>query len=617
MGQFLLPSGRVACSSEPGVCIHDLAARAGILLRTHCGGQGTCGGCAVELLRGRFVCGAEPVELEAEGSSVSALGCQSVVSSDDFVIRVPTRSLVSLEEPVLEDAPGPRVTSRDPLARRLLCNQHTTDSGASDAEQLAERLAVEHGVAPLEIPLSVLRKLPGLMPGDSPDVVTADVVRVGDGWRLLDVEPGCEEAALWGIAVDLGTTTVSVGLVDLASGQLSCTASGNNRQIRYGDDVATRILASREPQATEELRRYLVSETVNGLIRRVCERRQIDPARIVRAACAGNTAMQMLACGISPKNLGVAPFNVPVRVLPTLVARELGLLMHSEAPVDFLPAVSGYLGGDLVGDLYTSAMLDTDARSLLIDLGTNAEIALGNRSGVWVCAAPAGPAWEGGRIARGVRASRGAIEHLTIDAATGDVTFFTLGDVPPSGLCGSALIDLLAEGVRVGLLTSTGLFSQQWLASSRVELETRPRASKQFVVAGSDQTADGTAIALSEADIAELLKAKAAVSGAVGTLLDVASWAPEDIDVVYLAGDFARHIELGNAVAIGLLPAVPLEKVTVLGNGSLAGALAALVDTSALPRMREIARAARGVELHRVPSFERQFIDGLLLPGRS
>ncbi len=620
MGEFLINNHPHPVEVEPGTRITDAADAAGILLNTRCGNVGSCGGCAVDLIRGRFDLGGDRGEIEIRDGKRRVLGCQTRILSTDFRISIPARSLVSGGEKVLTSFVMGRTIESEPAARRVSVELRpvSLEDPEADLERLRDALA-ERGIAPLEPSLGALRRLP-LLTREGRLRLTATVARLPGRWILLDVcaAENASDLPLHGLAVDIGTTTVAMALVDLETGELQDAASSYNQQVQRCDDVASRIGYCSREGGLEELHRLVVVDTINKLIRVLSARHGLRCEEIPRMAVSCNTVMSHLFLGISPENIGAIPFNPAANHPGSFRAGDLGIAIHPDAPVDIVPGMYGYVGGDITSDLFVVGAADAEKPVLLIDIGTNGEMVVGDRNGMLACATPAGPAWEGGGLESGVRAACGAVEHVRFDA---DLipSVEVVGDAAPNGICGSAYLDFIAEGFRCGLLNSFGRIEERWKENHpRVREITDSRGQKvwAFVLVEASRTEDGERdIVVTEADLSELLKAKAAVFGGTRILLKQAGLDCERLDRIYLAGGFARNIDIRNAIAIGMLPDLPEDRYVPVGNASLAGAWLALVEKGAMQRMARIASHPDVVELNMDPDFETEYVNALLLPN--
>ncbi|TVR48645.1 MAG: DUF4445 domain-containing protein [Puniceicoccaceae bacterium] len=425
-----------------------------------------------------------------------------------------------------------------------------------------------------------------------------------------------------GFAVDIGTTTVVVLVVDLVTGEPLGRAGAFNAQIRFGDNVLTRIdAAAGRPAVVEQLRRAVVDETIAPLLLRACERAGRPPARLAGGTVAGNTTMLHLLAGEDPAPLGVAPFTPRFLERRCLTAAEIGLVVETEggtlAPgteLHLLPGLAAYVGADIVAGILATGMAYDPEPCLLVDIGTNGEIVLQRDGRLTACATAAGPAFEGSGLRCGTRAREGAVSGMTLSETPFAVAVETIGGLPlvrSGGICGSAYLDFMAEGRRSGLLTDSGRFEPDfWI---------------QIPEAWRQEDEDGRALRLGpaprdgglvigEADVALLLQAKAAIGAGIETLLEATGLRAADIARIHLAGGFGMHLKLESALAIGLLPGLEAARVSVVGNSALAGAYMSLVDTTVLEEMEGLRERVEVVELNLADGFEDCFIDHLLLP---
>jgi uncharacterized 2Fe-2S/4Fe-4S cluster protein (DUF4445 family) len=413
-----------------------------------------------------------------------------------------------------------------------------------------------------------------------------------------------------GVAIDLGTTTVVVLLVDLATGEILSRAGAFNQQIRFGDNVLTRIDAVRAPGALQAMQAAAAQETLVPLLTAACEKAHVLPSRLACATIAGNTTMLHLLASVDPTPLGIAPFT-PVFLEPrTTSAGALGITLGGlspEMPVQLLPGIAAYVGADIAAGVYATGMLYDETPALLVDVGTNGEIVLQHNGRLLACATAAGPAFEGCGLRSGTRAQEGAVSKLRLRKEPFDLQVETLGNLPvtkATGICGSAYIDFLSEARREGLLSESGRFYEG--AWATLPAACRTQGENAFRLSGE--------IAISEADVALLLQAKAAIGAGIETLLDCAGISAEEVGRVILAGGFGMHLNVAHAIGIGLLPGFREESVETAGNTSLAGALIALLDRTTLMEMDDLRRKVEVVELNLEPDFEDRFVDHLSLP---
>lgn len=444
-------------------------------------------------------------------------------------------------------------------------------------------------------------------------------VRICDDFMLPEhrFDPPCPVSGL-GASVDIGTTTVAAILVDMKTGGVIARASAPNRQISIADDVTSRIsAASAGPEKLKELQSLVIDSTINPIIHDMCLKACRKSSEIGRMTISGNTVMCHIFLGLSPESIGVLPFKPLVNFYPETAAKELRLAMHPTGKVDVIPSISGYLGGDAVAGIYVSSILDSENCALFIDLGTNAETVLADRGRLFGCAAAAGPAFEGSGILCGSRAASGAVERIHFDSSL-DFRISTIDNAPPSGICGSAIIDFLACGFRSGLINGMGRFDLELLKSKKRYYEFKTDAGKTIhacLIVDEKNSASDYPLIITEADVESALKAKGAVYAAIKTLLSSRVRKMEEVSQLFLAGGFARYINIENAVTIGMLPECLLEKIVILGNSSLGGAYLALTDSAARKSFDEIIAKPETVPLNLMPDFETNFIDALMLPN--
>jgi uncharacterized 2Fe-2S/4Fe-4S cluster protein (DUF4445 family) len=431
---------------------------------------------------------------------------------------------------------------------------------------------------------------------------------------LFVPSPGFLDTA---IAVDVGTTTVVVLLVDLVSGNILSRAGAFNEQIRFGDNVITRIEAARKPGNLASMQGAIVRETIRPLLQHAYERGGRSPERIAGGTIAGNTTMLHLLVGEDPTSLGVAPFKPAFIKRKWISASDIRMAVPGLAPetqFQLLPGIGGYVGADITAGIYATGMIFDRAPSLLVDIGTNGEIVLQNRGKLTACATAAGPAFEGCGLRCGTRAAAGAVSNIRLALNPFRIETQTIGGAPlaqATGLCGSAYVDFLATARRSGLLGPTGRFEarawQRVPACHRLVVD----GERAFVLSGCNGVG---ALSVSEVDVALLLQAKAAMGTGIEILLKAAGLAAADIGQLYLAGGFGMHVDVAHAIAIGLLPGFRESQVRVVGNTSLAGSLLALLDRNTLEEMEKLSGQVEVLDLNLADNFEDRFIEHLMLP---
>ena len=592
----------------PGVTVFDAASWNGIAIDSTCGGHGTCKKCKVKVTGGRVP--ASPLDARAfapdELRDGWRLACRALADGD-LEIEVPP--LVTRPKAATVGV-GRQVILRPAAQKRYL---ELAEPSLSDQRTDAERVLAGLDDLEVRVELPVLRTLGQVLRAADFKVTAVVVDDV-----LIAVQPGDTTGALYGIAYDLGTTTVVATLLDLSTGTPLAVASMLSKQQPFGADVITRISAvMMDPAALGTLAR-LAHESLAELTAEVCAEAGIDPADVCEVAIAGNATMTHLALGIDPEPLGVAPFIMSARLLPEVRAADLGLPVHPQARAFCFPAFGAYVGGDITSGLLASGM-DRDSRTrLFIDIGTNCEIVLGNRDWLLATAAPAGPAFEGAAIRCGMRAADGAIEVVTMTPDA--VTLQVIGDAEPAGLCGSGLVDAVASLIAVGLLDHSGRFVPEEeaavIAPGLAPRLTKAGAERVFVLDWRGEPGDvAGSIYLSQRDVRELQFAKAAIATGWNILLEEAGLTPADVQQVLLAGSFGSYLSPANAIKIGLVPRLPALRVVSAGNVAGEGAKMALLSVRERAAALALLQEVRYVELSDRADFNDAFVDQLSFPG--
>jgi uncharacterized 2Fe-2S/4Fe-4S cluster protein (DUF4445 family) len=591
----------------PGVTVFDSASWNGIAIDSTCGGHGTCHKCKVQ------IDGQSPVsrhdartfskeQLEA-GWRLACL----VRATRDLQVVVPP---LTTRPKAATVGVGRQVILRPAVQKRYV--ELAEPSLEDQATDLARLLAAIDDLEPRP-DLHVLRRLPKVL-READFKVTAVIVDE----ELVEVEPGDTTDVRYAIAFDLGTTTVVATLLDLTTGTPVSVASMLNKQQPFGGDVISRISATMlDPEALGRLQTAACA-TLAELATQVCAEGGVDPAHVYEVAVAGNATMTALALGIDPEPLGVAPFVMTTALPPTVLAADLGLSLHPRARAMLFPALGAYVGGDIVAGMLASGM-DRDKRTrLFIDVGTNCEIVLSDGDRILSTAAPAGPAFEGGAIRCGMRADDGAIEVVTLvpDGEGAGVQLGVIGDVPPKGLCGSGLVDAVAELVKVGLLDKSGRFVPDDVAK-----EIAPGLADRLTMIGKERVfvldrpavdADPEdCVVLSQRDVRELQFAKAAISTGWTLLLEELGLEHRDVQQVLLAGSFGSYLSAASAVRIGLVPQLPVLRIIAAGNVAGEGAKMALLSIRERAGARALLEEVTYVELSDRPEFNDRFVDQL------
>ncbi|MDR1204410.1 MAG: ASKHA domain-containing protein [Peptococcaceae bacterium] len=640
--RFVLEGGgEVRVRVSAGESLLDAARKANVAIDAPCAGNGSCGKCRVKLLSGEVQ--SEPSRHIApeEYAAGWRLACTSFVKSDAAAL-VPNTALAYRKGMKAADLRGKRELAVFEAFRRDLSelrfkpdsgiemvSVELTPPGPDDSTADRERLlaALAEGKSPggpVAVSLYALRKLPSVLRESNFSVRC--VLRRETGEKagyvtLLDVFPGDGPAPVAaGLAIDIGTTTVSALLADLRTGEIIAEGSAGNGQIRYGADVINRIIESARPGGIERLRAALTDECILPLTDMICQACGLPPVCVYRVAIAANTTMTHLFTGVYADNLRLEPYVPAFFGAEGLRCADLGLRAHPDAEVLVAPCVGSYVGGDITAGVFASMLYRKDMFSLFLDLGTNGELVFGNSEFLMTCACSAGPAFEGGDISCGMRATDGAIEDCRLDEASMEPDCGVIGPagVKPAGLCGSGLIDLIGELFRCGVVNAKGRIVREGRRVSRDESDIG-----SYIVAFAHESATGRDISISEIDIDNFIRAKGAVFSAIRTMLAMADSSVEDIESIYIAGGIGSGVHVDQAVRLGLLPDVPAERYHYIGNTSLAGAYAMLTSREARREIERIADGMTYLELSSHPGYMDEFIaacflphtDGRLFPG--
>ncbi len=594
----------------PGVTVFDAASWNGIAIDSTCGGHGTCHKCKIRVEGGQVPITRHDVRTFS-GEQIAdgwRLGCL-VQATRDLIVEVPP---LTTRPKAATVGIGRQVILRPALQKRYVELEEATLS-----DQRTDLVRLTDAISDLELnaDLHVLRRLSTVL--READFKVTAVILDED---LIDVEAGDTTAARYAIAFDLGTTTVVGTLLDVGTGTPLAVTSMLNKQQPFGGDVITRISATMMDKGTLGRLQEAAGATLAELAGQVCREAGIDPQQVYEVAVAGNATMTALALGIDPEPLGVAPFVMSSAQPPSVLASEIGLSLHPRARAFFFPALGAYVGGDIVAGMLATGM-DRDKRTrLFIDVGTNCEIVLSDGDTILSTAAPAGPAFEGGAIRCGMRAADGAIEVIKLDAnALGDepsVTLGVIGDVEPRGLCGSGLVDAVAELVRVGLLDTTGR-----LVPEEAAKEIAPALADRLAKIGeervfllhrpSPETEPAECVYLSQRDVRELQFAKAAISTGWTLLLEQLGLEHRDVQQVLLAGSFGSYLSPASAIRIGLVPKLPVLRILAAGNVAGEGAKMALLSVRERAGARALLEEVAYVELSDRPDFNDKFVEQL------
>ena len=598
-----------------GTNLLDAVRKAGLPLKSACGGKGTCGECLVRVEDGEArvrTSAALPEEVRRLGY---VLACQTEIE-EDLTVELPR-----FEEQSIRAVAGSRFFEehRDqisgvfevaPVVRKIQVTvpAATLSDNSSDLRRLQRQIQKVKGIRCLQTEHRVLKKLAASVREQAGNV-TAVLVKTGPGWTLVDLQPSLPPKNLCGLACDIGTTTVVCEIADLEDGRVLSTTTGFNQQLRCGEDVISRIDYARRPGRLQELQTLAV-QTVNALTEKSCREAGISTGDIYYVSLAGNTTMAHLLLGLDPRFIREGPYIPTMNLVPVVKAVDLGLNVNPEARVHCAPAVGSYVGGDITAGLLSTPILrDAEKMSLFIDAGTNGELVIGNKDWLATCACSAGPAFEGGGTRCGLPAIDGAIEAVTI-SKSGDLEYRVIGGGKPKGLCGSGLVDLLAGLFVHGYLDRSGKLDQETAGKRLV----RNGEGTGFLVEEGSRSYWGRDLILTEKDITNLIRTKGAIFSACALLLKNIGLTFDRLDAVYIAGGFGQHLNVENAIRIGLLPDLERGKFHYLGNTSLSGAYLVLLSEKNRELVNAIAGKMTYIELNAEPGYMNEYTGSLFLP---
>jgi len=612
------------------------AMEAGVYIQASCGGEGVCGKCRVGIEKGEVESARGAQISEEEFLQGIRLACQTRIISD-LEVRIPVES--ELDKKVIARARGRigagRKVSHQELESLVLgwcfnpaLRKHyvemeppTIKDNRSDLSRVLLAMKKHYGMESISVDSRLLKKLPFILRAEgwratATLVQTRVESQLGEyqlrGSRrpkLINLEPGDTTQEHFSIVLDIGTTSVWGQLLDLNKRQTLAEASDYNSQIRYGDDVISRIVYSQRPGGLKQLQESVVG-TINGIIRELADKSGVNLARVSHMTAAGNTIMTHLLLGLDPKYLRESPYTPVANFIPPVRASNLGIEVGEHVHLYTFPSVASYVGGDIVSGVLGSGIYQRKPVTLYIDIGTNGEIVIGNSEWLVTAACSAGPAFEGGGIKHGMRATSGAIEDFRIHPQTFEPMLLTIGMVKPKGICGSGLINMVAEFLEAEVISPNGKFNSD-LPTPRIR--TGPDGM-EYVLAYREDTATGADIVITEVDIDNLMRAKAAMYAGYVTLLQSVGLSVGNLEQVVIAGAFGSFIDVERAITIGLLPELPLDRFLFIGNGSLLGARLISFCNEILDDGERISRMMTNIELSESPAFMDNYVAAMFLP---
>ena len=603
----------------------ELARRANVAIDAPCSGNGSCGKCRVKLVEGEVESLPSRHITDEEYEAGWRLSCNCKVIGDCTVFvpdiasayqsRMKTADLSSPKEvAIFENAQQQLKDSGIAFENKFRCvvvsmDEPTLDDTMPDNERLTWAISAQLGVEKVHIPYTVMVRMASLLRKHQWTVAVKGKLE-GDTFTCMELCPPTD-TVMAGCAIDIGTTTVTMVLTDLESGKLLAKGSSGNGQIRYGADVINRIIQQGKDGGVKKLQDAIIKETLTPIIASLCRSAGISARSVLQLCVAANTTMNHLFVGVDAEPVRMEPYIPSFFGWEGLTAGDLKLPANPLAPVIIAPNIGSYVGGDITAGTLAAGFWDRDEMSLFIDLGTNGEIVFGNRDFMMSCACSAGPAFEGGDISCGMRATDGAIEACTIDGVTMEPTLSIVGEAgqKPVGICGSGIIDIISELYRCGIINAKGLFVRE---GQRVKRDAHGMG--RYVLCDASCSETGREVSINEVDIDNFIRAKGAIFSAIDTLLSAVDMTVDCIDKVYVAGGIGSGINMANSVNIGMLPDVDLEKYTYIGNSSLTGAYAMVMSDQATAKCAELGANMTYLELSTHPGYMDNFVAACFIP---
>lgn len=604
----------------------EVARSANVAIDAPCSGNGACGKCRVQLKSGELESKKTLHISDEEYQAGWRLSCCSKISADVNVLvpdiasayksRMKVADLSSKEEiAIFENAKSDIQLAGIELKNSLevvdvLMDVPSLDDTMPDNERLTRALRKYLNINRVRIPYVVLKKLPDVL-RENNFAVKCVIRATSDDMYVYDIFGKDEDVVIGGLAIDIGTTTVSAVLINMENGEILAKSSAGNGQIRFGADVINRIVESQKPGGQKKLQDAVIKETINPMIHEMCKSAKFPKDHIYRMCVASNTTMNHLFAGINADPLRTEPYIPAFFKTNSLFASDVGVDINKDAHIIMAPNIGSYVGGDITAGTLVSQIWNRPEFSLFIDLGTNGELVFGNSDFMMSCACSAGPAFEGGDISCGMRATDGAIEACTIDKETMEPTYKIVGDpgTKPVGLCGSGIIDVISELYICGIINPKGKFIRE---GKRIKHDKYGMGS--YILAFEEEAGSVKDVEITEVDIDNFIRAKGAIFSAIRTMLTSLDFDVSMIYDVYVAGGIGSGINMQNAVNIGMFPDIPIEKFHYIGNSSLTGAYLMLLSTPAEKKTYELASNMTYMELSTVPIYMDEFVGACFIP---
>ena len=606
---------------EQGSNLLEAARDAGVHINASCGGAGVCGTCKVLIRRGEVESARTDKLSDEEWEQGIRQACQSRIVTD-LTVYIPIES--RLERAVLsresKEAPGALATGwrfNPPLSKFFVeLPPPTLEDSASDLSRVLRGLNRRYNLSNLTVDFDVLKKLSKILRDSDWKVtvttlVTAVKPKAADKRRprVINIESRDTRQKHYSLALDIGTTTVCGQLLDLKRGKALAESIEYNGQISYGQDVISRIAYSQNPGGLKKLQKAVVA-TINSVIKELVTKSRVNIKHVGHLSVAGNTTMIQILLGLDPKYVRLAPYTPVANFIPPVKARSLGIKVGPHVYLFAFPQVASYIGGDIISGIVGSGVYQRKKLTLYIDIGTNGEVVVGNSDWMVVASCSAGPAFEGGGVRYGMVATTGAIEDFALEPPSLEPVLGTIGGAKPKGICGTGLISIVAGLFGAGILGAKGKFNIDF-PTNRLR---RGTDGYEYVLAWAPETEIGKDIVITEVDIDNLIRAKAALYAGCQTLVKSVGLSMADIEQVIIAGAFGSHIDIEESITIGLFPDIPRERFVFIGNGSLMGARLASFSTDLMDDARRVARMMTNIELSENVDFMHYYVAALFLP---
>lgn len=609
-----------------GDSLLEVARKSNIFIDAPCGGNVSCGKCKIKVLKGNLDTEKTLHIRDEEWNQGYRLACNSKVI-EDIEIEVPSKLSASMNNMKIEGSNKSKDKRLFDRAKNIIKDESlefktnidksyiemqspTLDDNISDVDRLKRSVRNILGYEDIDFNLNLLRKMPIIF-RESNFNITITYVKKKNKITIINIEKGNTENKLYGVAIDIGTTSVVVALVDLYSKEVIDKASSGNAQIKYGADVINRIVYATKNNGMEDLNKAIIDDTINPLLESLYIENNINKDDVVTIVVAGNTTMSCLFLGVYPDYLRQEPYIPPFLKSPKLMGEDLNLNVNNSAYIYIAPSIASYVGGDITAGVLSAGIWTSDENILFIDLGTNGEIVFGNKDYMMSCACSAGPAFEGGGISCGMRAASGAIEKVCIDKETLKPNLSIIGNELPQGICGSGIIDLICQMLDNKIIDRRGKIHKD-LNNERIRFNEFEIG--EYVLAFKDEYDIENDITVSEVDIDNFIRAKGAIYSGASVLVESLGMDFSVIDKVYIAGGIGNSLNIENAIFIGLLPDIDRNKFYYIGNSSLVGAYLALISKDAKKKLNDIGNEMTYVELSVYPTYMDEFISACFLP---